>query len=390
VTPLELRDSTPLHLRSLRVEVLRARVDDGVAMSFAPLRHRTMVLITVEGVDGTVGRGESWVNFPSWAPMERVATLVEGVAPVLREHPVGTIAEHYGRLVARLAPLGRQWGAPGPIAQAISGVDVALWDLAARTHGVPVVPAGSRVREQVTAYASSLGPTGHLESLERALAAGYRAVKVKIGFDEEADRSALRLVRERAGEEIEIYVDANQAWTVEQAASMVPALRDVGAAWLEEPVRGDRLVDLVDLYERTGFPLATGENLYGVQEFERYIGSGALHVIQPDVTKMGGLTPALAVAEAAAGTSCLVAPHLYNGALAYAATLQLAAMAPAVRLLENDVRHNDLRDSLIVDPPTLVDGSITIPDGPGLGVELDEEQLARFRVSETVVDLTSR
>ena len=339
-----------------------------------------MVIVTLTSSDGHSGTGESWVNFPSWAATERVATLAEGVAPVLRTNPTCTPLDLYTRLAGQLGPLGRQWGAPGPIAQAISGVDVAMWDLAGRRHEKPGAAEGRRVRDTIPVYASGLGPTGHREQVETALANGHCAVKVKVGFGHDADIRAVQLVREIAGPDVAIYTDANQAWTIDEAAAIIPALHEVGVEWLEEPLRGDRLEDLEELHRRTDFPLVTGENLYGTDTFVRYLRSPAIAAIQPDVSKVGGLTPSLAIAEEAHAAGCAVSPHLFNGALAYAASLRLAAAAPAVAILEYDARENPLRDPLIVDPPPVVHGAVRMPDGHGHGVTLNRDLVEHYTV----------
>lgn len=381
------RVAEELHLSGLGIEVLEAPTTDGVAMSFAPLTKRSMVLVTLTDVDGVVGRGESWVNFPSWAPTERLATYRDGVAPALRECHLGTIEEIHHHLFTRLGPLGRQWGAPGPIAQAISAVDVALWDLAARRGGNSITPPAERVRDSVAVYASSLGPTGIREQAERTLADGHRALKVKLGFGHEADAESVRLIRDIAGPEVDIFVDANQGWSLDEAIAIAPVLRSAGVAWVEEPIRGDRLEDLEAFHRATGLKVATGENLYDVRDFERCATSDAVVAVQPDVSKAGGLTTLAAIARIAEEAHCRVFPHVFNGCLAVAASLQLAALSPAVGLQEWDIRHNPLRDNLVRTPFHLVDGEVEIPRGAGLGVELDHDVVEEYRTQQLELDL---
>ncbi|GAB3577731.1 mandelate racemase/muconate lactonizing enzyme family protein [Amycolatopsis endophytica] len=362
-----------------RVRVLRAPVRDGIAMSFSALPYRTMVLVELEDATGVVGRGESWVNFPGWASTERVATLREGVLPLLDGQDTERIIAVQRRLVGALAPLGRQWGAPGPVSQAISAVDVALWDLRGRRQGSAIADlGGGRVRDEVDVYASSLGPTGVAELAARCRDRGFRAVKVKLGFGSETDDANLAAVRRICGDDVEVYGDANQAWSVEEAVAAAPMLREHGVAWIEEPVRGDRVEDLERLFEATGLAIATGENVYGRAAFWSYVESPAVAVVQPDVSKTGGLTEALAVCALAEARGKKVAPHLYGGAVAYLATLQLAALSPAVSVVEYDVRDNPLRDPLLCDPPQPVSGRLALPAGPGLGAEFDGAALDRL------------
>jgi L-alanine-DL-glutamate epimerase-like enolase superfamily enzyme len=153
-------------IRDVRLRVLRAKSTDGIAMAFAPLSHRSMVLVEVYTADGLVGYGESWTNYPPWAASERVATLRHGVFPLLVGKDARRITGLHRALCRQLEPIGRQWGAPGPIMQAISAVDLALWDLAGRAAGRAVCwLAGGPVRDEIPVYASSLGPR---EALRRS------------------------------------------------------------------------------------------------------------------------------------------------------------------------------------------------------------------------------
>ncbi|TKG72715.1 mandelate racemase/muconate lactonizing enzyme family protein [Prauserella endophytica] len=372
-----------------RLRVLRAPANDGIAMSFSPLRDRSIVLVEVTTEDGLTGRGESWINYPPWAAEERVATLREGVFPLLLGEDATRISALHRRLCARLDPLGRQWGAPGPIRQAISGADLALWDLAGLRAGAAVSTlAGGRVRDRIPVYASSLGPEDVGEKARECVGAGHTAVKVKLGFGRAKDERNLAEAREAAGPGVTLYADANQAWDVAEAVAMAPLLRDAGVEWIEEPVRGNPLAGLEELHRRTGLPIATGENLYGVEQFRDFAASPAIAVLQPDLAKTGGLTEALAVCALAAAHGKSVLPHLYGGAVAYAATLQLAAMAEAVTGVEYDVRDNPLRDPLLAGPPTPERGLVDLPDLPGLGVRLDETAVAA--ATETEVGATPR
>jgi L-alanine-DL-glutamate epimerase-like enolase superfamily enzyme len=361
---------------AVRLRVFRSAVVDGVAMSFAPMGHRAMAVVEVELEDGARGIGETWVNYPAWAWRERVATVAEGVAPLLIGRTLATPAETHELLMAALRPLGRQWGAPGPVHQAVSGVDTALWDLAARHAGRPLAAllAGADVRRELPVYASSLGPDDVAATAERCAGAGHTAVKVKLGFGRDRDLDNLRTARRVLGDGVRIFGDANQAWSLDEALDLVPALRHAGVEWLEEPLAGDDPGALAQLRRRGGLPLATGENLYGAAAFAPYFEQGSVDIVQPDLSKVGGPTEYLRVVGLAAATGTTVNPHLYNGAVATAATLQVAAAVPATTGVEWDVRANRLREA--VDHLLTDHGTVRVPDGPGLGVDLDLDAIA--------------
>lgn len=328
----------------VRCRVFRAPVKDDIAMSFSPLTYRVMVVVEVELDDGSIGMGESWANYPSWAWRERIATIRDGVRPTLIGYRFGDPVEAYSHMATHLGPLGRQWGAPGPIYQAISGADTALWDIAAQNTGGSLASAvAAQPVTEIPIYASSLGPSGVEDTALRCRELGIARVKVKLGFGLEHDLATLTTVRNVLGSDAELYGDANQGWSLDEAVRAVEAMGTFDIVWFEEPVRGDRVEDLSALHDRTGVSLATGENLYGAEAFEPYLTSGAVDIVQPDVSKVGGVTPFLRVVTRCAELGRTLNPHLYNGSVATHTTIQLAAAAPTTGLLEWDVRSNALR-----------------------------------------------
>ncbi len=367
----------------VRVRILEAPLDEVVPMSFSALRARRVCLVEVHA-GGAVGVGESWVNYPDWVAAERLATLCDGAAPVVLGCDVSEPARVHARLVEALRPLGRQWGAPGPIWQAISGIDLAVWDLAGRVRGRPVsaLLGGAGVRTRVPAYGSGVGPTDVEALCRQAVEAGLPAIKVKVGFGRERDTATLEAARAASGPGMRIFADANQAWDLDEAVRMCGLLREYAVEWVEEPLDGDDPELLAQLVDRTGLPVSTGENVYCAGSFTPYVASGALAQIQPDVCKAGGLTVARQVVEAARTTRTRVSPHCYGGAVGIAASLQLARAYDEVEWIELDVRPNPLRTRLLREPVRIEDGGLVVPGGPGLGSALDPVTVDRFQVAE--------
>lgn len=374
------------NIRLLRARAFQVPVDEPVRMSFGRLVHRACVLVEIECADGTMGRGESWVNYPSWAAQERLATIADGVAPLLVGRPVGAVRAHIHRLSTDLHPIGRQWGAVGPISQAISGAEVALWDAAARRLSAPLWRIlGGPVRDRVKVYASGLGPEGVKESVVDCLEQGFDAVKLRVGFGRDVDEQNLRTARSLLGPGMSLMADANQAWSLREALEMAPILVDAAVCWVEEPLRDNRLHELELLNDRTGISIATGENLYGLRDFLPYIQSPAVSVLQPDISKVGGLWEALNIAHAAESAGKVIIPHVYGGAFSLAAALQLAAIAPCVESVEYDVRPNALRDGITKEPFAPVGGVVKVPTDSGLGVALREPGAPDWQTAEVVV-----
>ncbi|AYY14182.1 mandelate racemase/muconate lactonizing enzyme family protein [Actinobacteria bacterium YIM 96077] len=370
-----------MRVERLGVTVLSAPLGatDTVAMSFGKLTDRRMCVVEVEA-DGAVGIGESWINYPAWAPRERLGTLCDGVASLLVGMEVSDPREIHGELTRQLLPLGRQWGALGPIWQSLSGVDMALWDLHGKLHGqsVAALLGGDGGRGHVPAYGSGVGPTRVAELCERAMQAGLPAVKTKVGFGAERDAAILGEARSTLGEKRRLFADANQAWNLAEAKAMCELLERHDVEWLEEPLTHDDLDELEELGADTTIPLATGENVYGITEFERYVESPAIHLIQPDLAKCGGITMGAAVAEHAGRCGTGVAPHCYGGAIGIVASLHVGAAFPSVRWIELDVRDNPLRTDVLTTPLRLDDGELAVPNGPGLGIELADTVIQHY------------
>lgn len=360
---------------------LRVPLERPVRMALGEMRWRNGVLVEITTEAGVRGIGESWVNFPAWAPVERVATIADGLRPLLIGERVDNPLRLHRKLVGILHLLALQWGAPGPIYQAISGVDVALWDIAGQLAGVPVWQLlGAPQQSTVSAYASGLGPERVGEMAATAAQDGFRAVKLKVGFGPERDRANLRDARAAIGGRT-LFADANQGWTLDAAKQAAPGLAEAGADWIEEPLPIDD-AGWADLGGVFHMAVAGGENLYGARDFADWVQSGRLQVLQPDVGKCGGITAADAILRATETSSARLAPHYFGGAVGLAATIHLFASLPPERrvLVEYDVNPNPLREELLVEPLYAGNGELRVPDRPGLGIRLDQKALDRFRV----------
>ncbi|MGH3356180.1 MAG: mandelate racemase/muconate lactonizing enzyme family protein, partial [Nocardioidaceae bacterium] len=208
---------------------------------------------------------------------------------------------------------------------------------------------------------------------------GLTAVKTKVGFGEAQDRATLAEARAALGDGPALFADANQAWNLGEAQAMADVLSQHRVEWLEEPLEGDDLAELEKLSAEASIPIATGENLYGASTFDRYLDSSAIRIIQPDLAKSGGLTMGAHVARRAARTNTSVGPHCYSSAVGIAAGLQLAAAYASVQWIELDVRENPLRTDLLRTPLRLEGGALVVPQGDGLGIELDRDVVNRYQ-----------
>lgn len=369
---------------SVRTIVLAVPIASPVQTSFGVMSQRTAVLVELTASDGTSGWGESWCNFPSWAAQERLATINEGLAPQL----LGKDPREIGRLNEMLKSttrlLASQWGAPGPVAQAISAIDMGLWDLAGKAMGQPLFRLWGGTAQRIPVYASGLGPVDpHLLALELK-GQGVKAFKLKVGFGAQRDEANLALMREHLGADVRLFVDANQAWDVATAEKMAGVLRRFDVAWLEEPLVADDLAGLAHLRRSIDIPIAAGENTYGLTGFMKLVASDCVDILQPDVTKSGGLSESLRICNLALAYGIPYAPHYLGNAVGLLASLHLFASVPGGIIMELDANPNPLRDELAGGALTLRDGCLALPEAPGIGWSPPIEVISKYTVEERV------
>jgi L-alanine-DL-glutamate epimerase-like enolase superfamily enzyme len=378
---LPLPGLTPLRLAKIETFVFRAPIAHAVQTSFGIMHDRPAVLVRVQDSDGAHGWGEVWCNFPSVGAEHRARVLDSCAAPILLEQPWSHPGIAFDTLTRRLHVLAIQSGEPGTLAQVIAALDVALWDLAARKLQQPLwrVLGG---RQHVQVYASGLNPTDPDRLASDKHAEGYRAFKLKVGFGGARDVGNLRTLRDMLGEDTVLMVDANQAWTPDVAVDMSHRLAEFAPMWLEEPIPADHgMADWLALASASPIPLAGGENLRGNGEFDAAIDSGALAVIQPDIGKWGGFSGCLPVARKALAQGRMFCPHWLGGGVGQVASLQLKAAAGGNGYAEVDSNPNPLRDLFAGPCLRPVEGTVTLPDAPGLGIEPDMEGARPYLVT---------
>lgn len=368
-------------LRSLRALVYRCPIETPVVTSFGTMRDRPMVLVRAEDADGAVGWGEAWCNFPAVGAEHR-ARLVDGVlAPLAENRAFESPRQAFEWLSARTSVLAIQSGEPGPLAQAIAGVDIALWDLAARKAQQPLWRLLGGGSPRVPLYASGLNPDDPEMLAAARRDEGYRAFKLKVGFGAERDLANLRALRDALGANVALMADANQAWDAESALAFAPRLEPFGVQWLEEPLRADRpWHEWRRLAHATRVPLAAGENLYGDAAFDAALASGALSVVQPDMAKWGGFSGCLPVAKKILAAGLRYCPHYLGGGIGLLASAHLLAAAGGNGMLEVDANPNPLRELLCGAVAQIGDGTCVLTEQPGLGISPEIASLERWAV----------
>lgn len=370
----------PIKVADIHTFVWRVPIENPVQTSFGIMHDRPAVAIRIEDSAGYVGWGEVWANFPTVGAEHR-ARLVD---TVLKPHLIGSLIGHpseaFSRLTQKTRVLAVQSGEFGPLAQAIAGIDTAIWDLFARRAGKPLWQYLGGASPIVRVYASGINPV-HPELLaEQKFEEGYRAFKLKVGFGRKVDLANLQALRDMLGPDIPLMIDANQAWDVKEAIDMALALSESSPYWLEEPILADQpLRAWLELARQCPIQLAGGENLRGQGGFEETIRAGALAVIQPDIGKWGGYTGCMEVGRLSLQYGRVFCPHWLGGGIGLLASLHLKAAVGGEGYVEVDANPNPLRELLGHPFPQIANGAMTLSHEPGLGVTPDIAVLAEFQ-----------
>jgi L-alanine-DL-glutamate epimerase-like enolase superfamily enzyme len=279
-----------------------------------------------------------------------------------------------------------RYGRRGAALHAISGVDIALWDLRGKALDRPVFDLlGGAERRDVRAYASYLfgaAPAETAELAQHAMDLGLTAVKFGwggFGQNEVRDLAHVEAARRTIGDDRDLMVDAGCCWDAPTALARAERLEPYRITWLEEPLSQDDLPGYAALCLEAPVPIAAGEGGVTLWDFEDLVRAG-VQVLQPDVAFCGGLTVCRGVSRLAQAAGLRAVPHCFSTGINLAASLHWMASCPDGDLVEYCLRPSPLMRSLVRNLPPLVDGRVPVPQGPGLGIELDEEVVERYRV----------
>ncbi len=377
-------------IAAIRLYHLVAKLSEPIGNALIVFDKRETLLVEIVDTDGLSGWGESWA-----APAAAAAIIAAQLAPcVLGQDPM-----HTGRLWHALCRAAGSEAA-GAAMMAVAALDMALHDLTARMRGVPLSTVlGGAVRDRVPAYASGpfFKPGGHPyrdfeREVEFYLRTGFRAVKLRSGFTPADDASIAIAVRGLIGPEAALMIDFNQSYTPRAAIAAAAQMEAAGLLWIEEPAAPDDLEGYRLLAQHLAPAVAGGETFRGAAMFLPFLAAGCMDVLQPDIAVCGGLTGVARVAALAQLYDRPVVPHVWGSIVNFHAALHLAATLPSHRAgapmpfpyLEYDAGPNPLLD-LAGRPAVNADGTISVPDRPGLGIDLHPEMLEPFVVSHRVI-----
>jgi L-alanine-DL-glutamate epimerase-like enolase superfamily enzyme len=345
------------------------------------------VLVRVHTDEGVTGLGE--IDSSPWVAKAIIEAppshkICSGLAALL----VGENPLEIGRLWQKMYKGTLYFGRRGATIHAISGVEIALWDIAGKAAGKPIhALLGGARRQRIKAYASTLMPDTPAEAgrvIETQLKAGFGAIKLgwgPLGQSAELDVALVKAARQAGGDGFDLMVDVGKGWqSARDGIDRARRMEEFRPAWIEEPFWPDDYAKYAALAAATSIPIAGGEEETTLPDFERLVERGGVDVVQPDVTRAGGIAECLRIADYARrqGRRCVL--HAWSTGIIKAATLHVLAAMEEAEYMEYCIQTTDLNQRLVAERFPLVDGKVEIPQAPGLGIELDPAALAEFAV----------
>jgi len=366
-----------------RVEamVLTCPLEKPIMDATYTLPHRSAVLVRVDTDEGLSGLGEA--AYFGGPPM--ITKMI--IEKELQEYLIGEDPLNIEKLWEKMYQRSIKHGRKGAIIASMSGIDIALWDIKAKAAGMPLYRLLGGCHERIRAYASAgfyaegKGIKELAEEMASYVKEGFTAVKMKIGrLSHSQDAARVRAVREAIGDDVDLLVDGNNAYTAYQAIKIARMMEEYNIFWFEEPVPAEDIEGSAAVAAAIDTPVAAGENEFTRYGFRDLFLNKAVDIAQPDVTWCGGITEAKKIAAMASAWNIICVPHSFSSAIALVANLHFSASIPNSLFQEFDRNYNPLRENLLTEPVKInKEGYIELWDKPGLGVELDQAVVQRYR-----------
>ena len=380
-----------MKIKQIDVHVIKSQLDAPFAFSQGWVHQRAATLIEIKTDQGIIGWGEC---FPQGLePPEIAAAVVKSCFSeiLMEQNPLDT-----ERLWFEMYNRSRDFGRKGSVMAAISGIDIALWDIAGKYYDKPISQLlGGAFRERVQPYATGFyrlkgqGESSRLaEEALQHYENGFRLMKIKLGFGLEDDIAVMHAIRDSiSGLGVTLMVDTNHAYGRRDALTLGRKLSEFDLRWYEEPVVPEDLESYVELRRCLPMAIAGGENEHGLYGFKSLFGAGAVDIAQPDIGSCGGFTGARHIVTLAQAFGVEINPHVWGSAIAQAASLQLIAALPISHhsifsrqpILEYDQSAHPFRRELVEDPIEIEGGLVIIPSRPGIGISVNKKTIERFK-----------
>jgi D-galactarolactone cycloisomerase len=381
-----------MKIKDLRVHIISAPLEKEFRFSQGWVYKRDSVIVEVETTDGTLGFGECLCHGRQ-EPFMAASFIEKCYKPYIIGQSVFDGEVIWEKLYNHVRPIGQQ----GACINALSGTDIAIWDAMGKVLGQPVYNLlGGRYREKIPAYATGFYrlrdekyPEAAIKEARGHIANGFRAMKLKTGFGIEEDLGYIRAVREAIGYDVKLMADFNCAYNQANARRLIYGLEDARLEFLEELLPPEDIEGYAALRNLSAAHIAAGENLFGKQNFRHWLERGALDIYQPDLCSSGGFTECKKIAVLTQSYNTALIPHVWGSGVGLAASLQFIATlaptplcdAPIEPMVEYDQSSHPFRLDLVGGGIHFADGSVRVPDGPGIGVTVERKILEKYKIN---------
>jgi D-galactarolactone cycloisomerase len=384
---------TLLKIKDIKVYVISAPLEEPFLFAQGWVKQRSSVIVEVIGNDGTSGFGECLCH--GQQPPQIAAAFIENC---YKPQIIGLDSDNVEVIWEKLYNRSRPFGQQGAAINALSGIDIALWDLNGKLLGKSVSRLlGGRFLEKVQAYATGFyrvkGKKYPQAGVEEALSyvkKGLKGMKLKAGFSPEDDIAYIRAIRKAIGPDIKLMVDFNFAYNQMIARKILLELEPEKICFFEELLPPEDMAGYKAIRNLTSAAIATGENMFGKYSLKDWLAAGAVDIYQPDLCSAGGFTECKKMAAIAQAYNTMIMPHVWGSGISQAASLQFISnlapvpmsVAPIAPMIEYDQSNHPFRSDLIYDSLQFEDGYLIIPDLPGIGVEVNRAVIEKYQINK--------
>jgi D-galactarolactone cycloisomerase len=381
-----------LKIKDIRVKIISVPLIEPFMFAQGWVSRRSSVIVEVEGVDGTVGYGECLCH--GQQPPQIAAAIIENS---FIDDVIGMDSFDAEVIWETLYNKTRPFGQQGSVVNALSGLDIAIWDLKGKELGQPICKLlGGKFREKILAYATGFYrvadgkyPQDLVEEAKSYVKAGFKGMKLKAGFGIEEDILLVKEVRAAVGSDIKLMVDFNASYNQAEARRIMLELEKEKVHFFEEPLPPEDIKGYKALRNLTSSYVAAGENMFGKISMKNWLEAGAIDIYQPDLCSAGGFTEMKKMSSLAEAYNTQLSPHVWGSGIGLAASLQYVANLvptpiskfPTELMLEFDQSSHPFRLALINDGIEFIDGYIKIPNKPGIGVDVNTAILEKFKIN---------
>ena len=379
-------------IEKIETFILKDKLSKSFFFSQWEYSERCICVVKVTASNGEYGWGE---GYGPATVLEAGIKLIEPI--VIGENPLENEVI-WNKMYRKTLDFARR----GVLMASLSAIDIAIWDLKGKILGLPISTLlGGAHRTKIKPYATGLYFTNHndfsegfVEEAQKYVAQGFKAIKMKVGLGIKEDVKNVKLIRETIGDDIELMVDSNHAYTLREAIELSRKIEKYDIKWFEEPISPEFYDQYNELRQRTTIPIAGGECEYLRFGFNQLIKNKSVDILQPDICASGGLTEAKRIGALASANGIDLIPHTWGTSIGLHVALHFIANIESVPgrmyqpdfLIEYDQTENALRDKLSYPSIEMKDGMIEVPTRPGLGIDINEDVLKKYAISPSPVD----